>query len=92
MGRFTGMLRSIIQKKRDQKTPRERAFAIVRMKNHKSIAEWYERIESINDRFDGNPPPEWNGVIGKVREAIGLERELLKDLDELENSSWATGS
>jgi hypothetical protein len=86
------MLRTLIQKKLDQKIPRERAFAVVRMKNHKSIAQWYEHIESINDRFDGNPPPEWQGVIGKVQEAIDLERELLKDLDELENSRWATGT
>jgi hypothetical protein len=62
------------------------------MKNHRSIAEWYERIESIRERFDGHPPTEWNAVIGKVQEAIVWERELLRDLDDLEASSWATAS
>jgi hypothetical protein len=77
VGRFTALLQSILQKKLDQRIPRKDAFEIVRKKNHRSIAEWYEHIDSINDRFDANPPQEWTTVIAKVQEAIDLERELL---------------
>ena len=90
MARFTPLLQTILQKKLDRGMPRDRAFIDVRKDNHRSIAEWYEHVESIVERFDGDPPAEWQGVIGKVREAIALERELLKDLDELEESGWAT--
>ncbi len=90
MGRFTPQLQAILQTKLDRGLSREHAFRQVRMKNHRSIAEWYEHIDSIQDRFDGSPPAEWDSVIGKVREAIDLERELLRDLDGLEASSWAT--
>lgn len=92
MARFAPLLQSILQKKLDRGMSRDRAFADVRKDNHRSIAEWYEHVESITDRFDGNPPEEWQGVIGKVREAIALERELLKDLDGLEESGWATAN
>jgi hypothetical protein len=92
VGRFTTLLQSIIQKKLDQKIPREQACTIVRKANHKSIGEWYDHIDSIKDRFDGHPPGEWQSVIGKVSEAINLERELLRDLDALENSPWAAGN
>jgi len=91
MARFTSLLQSIIEKKLDAGMTRDDAFGTVRHKNHESIAEWYDHIASIKDRFDGNPPAEWQGVIGKVKEAIGLERELLNDLDHLEASGWAKG-
>lgn len=90
MGRFTPQLQAILQRKIDKGLSREHAFRQVRKKNHRSISEWYEHIDSIHDRFDDSPPVEWNGVIGKVQEAIDLERELLRDLDELETSNWAT--
>ena len=89
MARFKSLLQSIIQKKLDAGMTRDDAFDTVRHKNHEAIAKWYDHIESIKARFDGLPPPEWQGIIGKVKEAIALERELLNDLDDLEASSWA---
>jgi hypothetical protein len=90
MGRFTPQLQAILQKKLEKGLPREQAFRRVRKKNHRSTAERYEDIDSIQGRLDGAPPAEWSSVIGKVQEAIDLERELLRDPDELESSSWAT--
>ena len=92
MGHFTPQLQAILQKKLDKGMPREQAFRQVRKNNHRAIAEWYEHLDSIQDRFDGSPPAEWNSVIGKVLEAIELERELLRDLDELEASPWASSA
>lgn len=90
IGRFTSQLQAILQRKLDQGLAREDAFRRVRKDNHRSIAEWYEHVDSIHDRFDGAPPAEWVSVIAKVQEAIELERELLRDLDALEASDWAT--
>ncbi len=40
MGRFTPQLQAILRRKLDKGTLREQAFRQVRMKNHRSIAEW----------------------------------------------------
>ncbi len=90
MARYTAVLQAILQRKLDKKVPREEAFRKVRKANHRSIAEWHEHVDSINDRFDNDPPEEWKQAIESVRASIAAEEQLLKDLDELERTPWAT--
>lgn len=90
MGRYTAVLQAILQRKLDKKMSRPEAFRKVRKANHKSIAEWHEHIDSIYERFDNEPPDEWKQVIESVKTSIAAEEQLLKDLDELEGTPWAT--
>ena len=90
MGRYTTVLQTIIQRKLDKKMSRVEAFRKVRKSNHRSIAEWHEHIDSIYERFDNAPPDEWNQAIMSVSASIDAEEQLLKDLNELEATPWAT--
>ena len=61
----------------------------VRTANYRAIVEWQAQIDAILERFDGHPPEEWHELLGYLQLGIGRERELIREIDELEASGWA---
>lgn len=88
MGKHEQFAKTVVKKYLDKDIPRDRTFAKAKTRVYKAICEYEERIDEIADRFDGSPPPEWQGQIGNLTQRIGEERDFLKEIEELEATDW----
>jgi hypothetical protein len=81
----------LVEGQMNKRLPRDQAFQRTRTAAYKAIVDFEEQIERIVERFGNTVPAEWQQTIGSLQAGIGREKNLLKALDDLEESSWARG-
>jgi hypothetical protein len=91
MGKYTATAQSIVEKKMAKLT-RVEAFRKVRTDNFREITAWSDHIDRTLERFENDPPVEYRENLVKFEIRIAEERQFLRDLDELEESTWANGA
>lgn len=91
MGDHTIALQHSVERQMKKQLPREEAFRRIRVKLVRSAYDSERKIQTIIDLADGEELSEHdkNRIARESQDAM-IERNKIRDLDELEDSDWAT--